>query len=99
MASSTNASPPAPVHQPQPQPEFSGSLPNQYQIPYDSAARMPSIPAPQPVTQPQFTGQPVLFTPRDWQQSVASVFDPHGLKRRWNPSVDLAGENMQKRQR
>lgn len=26
---------------------------------------------------------PVYVTPKEWQQSVASVFDPNGLKRKW----------------
>lgn len=98
MASS-NASTSPPMAMSQPAPGLASSLPPQYSIPYDSASRMPSVPAPQPISQPQFNGQHVLFTPRDWQHSVASVYDPHGLKRRWAPSVDLGGDNAQKRQR
>ena len=43
--------------------------------------------------------EPVFVTPKDWQQSVASVFDPGRLKRRWdyNPHEDV-DERMQKRQ-
>ncbi|KAJ5392348.1 hypothetical protein N7509_007838 [Penicillium cosmopolitanum] len=52
------------------------------------------------VSPPQFQAPPVVFSARDWQQSVASVFDPQGLKRRWNYSVDMnADNNMAKRQR
>jgi hypothetical protein len=42
---------------------------------------------------------PVFVTPKDWQQSVASVFDPGRLKRRWDysPHEDTDG-HMQKRQ-
>lgn len=28
--------------------------------------------------------QPIHISARDWQRSVASAFDPHGLKRGWN---------------
>lgn len=44
-------------------------------------------------------GAPVFVTPKDWQQSVASVFDPSRLKRRWDyiPHDDAEGR-MQKRQ-
>ncbi|OKL56712.1 hypothetical protein UA08_07839 [Talaromyces atroroseus] len=40
-----------------------------------------------------------IMTARDWQQSVASVFDPQGLKRRWNFSVDVTAQNAAKRSR
>lgn len=33
---------------------------------------------------------PVYVTPREWQQSVASVFDPNGLKRKWGYEQQLA---------
>ncbi|BCS21388.1 uncharacterized protein APUU_21820S [Aspergillus puulaauensis] len=66
----------------------------QYQQPAKIAATQPSS-----VPQPQINGQQVVFTARDWQQSVASVYDPHGLKRRWNYSVDLGMDNNPKRQR
>lgn len=42
----------------------------------------------QTMSQQAYPTQPIM-TARDWQQSVASVYDPHGLKRRWNYSVDL----------
>ena len=42
---------------------------------------------------------PIFVTPKDWQQSVASVFDAAGMKRRWDyGSVDADG-HMQKRMR
>jgi hypothetical protein len=42
---------------------------------------------------------PVFVTPKDWQQSVASVFDPGRLKRRWDyNSHEDADGRMQKRQ-
>lgn len=33
---------------------------------------------------------PVYVTPKEWQQSVASVFDPGGLKRKWGYDEQLA---------
>lgn len=33
---------------------------------------------------------PVYVTPKEWQQSVASVFDPGGLKRKWDYEQQLA---------
>lgn len=32
---------------------------------------------------------PVYVTPREWQQSVASVYDPNGLKRKWDQEQQL----------
>ncbi|XHG02789.1 hypothetical protein AWENTII_006119 [Aspergillus wentii] len=71
----------------------------QYPVQYGSPTKVASVAPSQPISQPQFNGQPVLITARDWQQSVASVYDPHGLKRRWNYSIDMGTENMAKRQR
>lgn len=48
----------------------------------------------QAIPQASYDSQPIM-TARDWQQSVASVYDPHGIKRRWNYSVDLANQNNQ----
>lgn len=75
------------------------AMPNQYPVQYGTPAKMPSVTATQPLPQPQFNSRHSMITARDWQQSVASVFDPHGLKRRWNYSVDLGMENSSKRQR
>ncbi len=36
-----------------------------------------------PYTQNAHSANAVYVTPKEWQQSVASVFDPGGLKRRW----------------
>ena len=79
-----------------------GQLPNlvnhhQYPIPYDSPSKVAPPPT-QSVSPPQFQAPQVVFSARDWQQSVASVYDPQGLKRRWNYSVDL-NDGMSKRQR
>ncbi|KAJ5092223.1 hypothetical protein NUU61_007093 [Penicillium alfredii] len=92
---STN-SPPMPISNSTP------GMPNlvnhQYPIQYESPAKVTSVPA-QSLSPPQFHTPPVVITARDWQQSVASVYDPQGLKRRWNYSVDLGSDNMAKRQR
>ncbi|OOF96232.1 hypothetical protein ASPCADRAFT_47118 [Aspergillus carbonarius ITEM 5010] len=74
------------------------SLPEHFPVPYEQQSKVASV-APTPVPHSQFTGQQVLFTARDWQQSVASVYDPNGLKRRWNYSVDMGTESTSKRQR
>ncbi|KAL4902484.1 hypothetical protein BDW74DRAFT_59373 [Aspergillus multicolor] len=71
------------------------ALVDQYALQY----QQPAKPLPQMSGQSQMSGQPVVFTARDWQQSVASVYDPHGLKRRWNYSVDMGMENNAKRPR
>ncbi|KAN0086780.1 hypothetical protein V8E54_000468 [Elaphomyces granulatus] len=71
--------------------------PSQYPLQYTSTGKMGSIDATQPMTQPAFSPQPTFITAREWQQSVASVYDPHGFKRRWNYS-DMTGDTS-KRQR
>lgn len=37
---------------------------------------------------------PVFVTPKEWQQSVASVFDPSGLKRKWDYEQQMAMHNQ-----
>jgi hypothetical protein len=74
------------------------TIADQYTLQYQQPAKLPVTQA-SAVPQPQMSGQPVVFTARDWQQSVASVYDPHGLKRRWNYSVDMEMENNTKRPR
>ncbi|KAL4912189.1 hypothetical protein BDW62DRAFT_215212 [Aspergillus aurantiobrunneus] len=74
------------------------ALVNQYALQYEQPAKI-AVTQPSSAQQPQINGQQVVFSARDWQQSVASVYDPHGLKRRWNYSVDLGMENNPKRQR
>ncbi|KAL4752689.1 hypothetical protein BDW72DRAFT_61714 [Aspergillus terricola var. indicus] len=74
------------------------TLVDQYALQYQQPAKLPVTQA-SAVPQPQMSAQPVVFTARDWQQSVASVYDPHGLKRRWNYSVDMEMENNTKRPR
>ncbi|KAJ5612419.1 hypothetical protein N7510_005613 [Penicillium lagena] len=92
---STN-SPPMPMN------NAAQSVPNmvhdQY-VQYDSPTKVTSV-APQQSISPQFQQPPMMITARDWQQSVASVYDPQGLKRRWNYSVDLGSQDhMMKRHR
>jgi hypothetical protein len=69
----------------------------QYPIQYGAPTKVTPVAPAQPMPQSQ-VGGPVVFTARDWQQSVASVYDPNGLKRRWN-SMDLEAEHNSKRQR
>ncbi|KAL4953106.1 hypothetical protein BDW69DRAFT_184805 [Aspergillus filifer] len=78
--------------------EMQPALVDQYALQYQQPAKL-AVSQPSPVPQPQVNPQQVVFTARDWQQSVASVYDPHGLKRRWNYSVDMGMENNAKRQR
>lgn len=37
---------------------------------------------------------PVYVTPKEWQQSVASVYDPSGLKRKWDYEQQMAMQNQ-----
>ncbi|KAE8348390.1 hypothetical protein BDV28DRAFT_93210 [Aspergillus coremiiformis] len=74
-------------------------LPGQYWVQYGQAVNVTPVTPPQGILQQQFNAQQVIFTARDWQQSVASVYDPNGLKRRWNYSVDMGTEHTQKRPR
>ncbi|EED16009.1 C6 finger domain protein, putative [Talaromyces stipitatus ATCC 10500] len=69
-------------------------VPVQYPMQYTPpAGKVMSMDAMQSMSQATYEPQPVM-TARDWQQSVASVYDPHGLKRRWNHSVDMTDYNV-----
>ncbi|KAF7713227.1 Fungal Zn(2)-Cys(6) binuclear cluster domain-containing protein [Penicillium ucsense] len=92
---STN-SPPMPISNPA-QPISNMVHHQQYPIHYEQAPKA-TAPQSQSVSPPQFQAPPVVFSARDWQQSVASVYDPQGMKRRWNYSSEV-GESMIKRQR
>ncbi|KAJ5779054.1 hypothetical protein N7457_006774 [Penicillium paradoxum] len=70
----------------------------QYPMQYETD-KVPSVASTQSLSPPQFQAPPVVFSARDWQQSVASVFDPQGVKRRWDYSVDLGSDSIYKRQR
>ncbi|KAJ5476027.1 Transcription factorfungi [Penicillium sp. IBT 31633x] len=72
---------------------------SQYPMQYETPNKVPSVASTQSVSPPQFQAPPVVFSARDWQQSVASVYDPQGLKRRWNYPVDFDSDSVSKRQR
>ncbi|KAL4889151.1 C6 finger domain protein [Aspergillus ambiguus] len=95
MAPSTINSPPMAMNNPAA--GLQTPVSTQYPIQYGTPAKVTPVAPTQPISQPQLNGS-VVFTARDWQQSVASVFDPNGLKRRWN-SIDLDAEHASKRQR
>lgn len=100
--SSTNSPPITMAH---PAHSMPSTMRNLYTDPYTSPTNkvnnpvVSSVPTMPPTA---FDDHQILVTPRDWQQSVASVFDPQGLKRRWTQSIDLGGPedtNNMKRQR
>ncbi|QGA19958.1 hypothetical protein EYB26_007656 [Talaromyces marneffei] len=87
-----------------PQMPFSGQGPAmtadgvqvQYPMQYTPpGGKVMSMDAMQAMGQTTYEPQPVM-TARDWQQSVASVYDPHGIKRRWNNSVDMTNYNAKR---
>ncbi|EGC47369.1 C6 finger domain-containing protein [Histoplasma capsulatum var. duboisii H88] len=84
-ASSANSPPPSVTN-----PSHNGqSIPAQYHIQFSQTAKMPSIPALQPMVPPTYSNIQPVISARDWQRSVASVYDPHGLKRRWDHQLPL----------
>ncbi|KAH8701151.1 putative C6 finger domain protein [Talaromyces proteolyticus] len=70
----------------------------QYSMQYPTPDKMMPIDHTHTLPQQPYNPQPIM-TARDWQQNVASVYDPHGLKRRFNHSVDLPNNNAVKRAR
>jgi len=76
-------------------------LQSQYTQPYQQPVPgMTSVPQVQSMPQSSYmSGAPVFVSPKDWQQSVASVFDPEGLKRRWNYAPNDMDEHQSKRMR
>ncbi|KAL2361224.1 hypothetical protein RJZ56_005876 [Blastomyces dermatitidis] len=84
-ASSTN-SPPLSATNPS---QDGQSLPAQYRMHYSQTPKMSSMPVPQPMAQPTYSNMQSVISARDWQRSVASVYDPQGLKRRWDHQVNL----------
>ncbi|KAK4865810.1 hypothetical protein LT330_008903 [Penicillium expansum] len=90
-------SPPMPINNSVP--SVQNVMNPQYPIQYETPNKVPSVTSTQSLSPPQFQAPPVVFSARDWQQSVASVYDPQGLKRRWNYPVDVSPDNMSKRQR
>lgn len=74
-------------------------VPVQYSMQYPpSAGKVMPVENVQAVPPSNYNTQPAM-TARDWQHSVASVYDPQGLKRRWNNSVDMSNYNNAKRAR
>lgn len=70
-----------------------GMIPGQHQMSYTDATKMMPISAQQAQLPQPFNPQPpVVISARDWQQSVASVYDPHGLKRRWDQTAHAGPE-------
>ncbi|KGO65722.1 Transcription factor, fungi [Penicillium italicum] len=90
-------SPPMPINNSVP--SVQNVMNPQYPIQYETPSKVPSATSTQSLSPPQFQAPPVVFSARDWQQSVASVYDPQGQKRRWNYPVDVSPDNMSKRQR
>jgi len=72
---------------------------NYMQTPQYTDSTIASQPIPQAT--PTYIPQAAVFvTPKQWQQSVASVFDPGGLKRRWGyEQQDQSGYDMQMQKR
>jgi hypothetical protein len=61
----------------------------------DATKLMPMSAQQQPLPQPYNPHQQIIINnARDWQQSVASVFDPHGLKRTWDGTSPPAMPNL-----
>ncbi|CAG8019449.1 unnamed protein product [Penicillium salamii] len=93
---STN-SPPMPLNNTVP--GVQNVMNSQYPVQYETPHKVPSVTSSQSLSPPQFQAPPVVFSARDWQQSVASVYDPQGVKRRWNYPGDMTSDTMSKRQR
>ncbi|KAJ5352279.1 hypothetical protein N7452_001253 [Penicillium brevicompactum] len=90
-------SPPMPINNTVP--GVQNVMNSQYPVQYETPHKVPSVTSSQSLSPPQFQAPPVVFSARDWQQSVASVYDPQGMKRRWNYPGDMASDGMSKRQR
>jgi hypothetical protein len=100
-ASAASNSPPMPIQNPGS--SIAGMLPGQYPMQYTNQQQKM-----EPVTQPQsipqqtsggMPGMPVFVSARDWQHSVASVYDPEGSKRKWGYPSDMGVEHAAKRAR
>ena len=50
-----------------------------------------------PIQSQQYNTPPVLISAREWQRSVASVYDPEGAKRRWQSDEFEMGEYVKRR--
>jgi hypothetical protein len=74
---------------PQPSPQQQ----RQQQVTTTAASATPNT-----ITPPQINYAGAFVSSKQWQQSVASVFDPGGLKRRWNYGVDAGDHQHQQQQ-
>ncbi|OJJ46323.1 hypothetical protein ASPZODRAFT_67523 [Penicilliopsis zonata CBS 506.65] len=92
------SSPPVPIPNTTQVVSNSMAASTQYHIPYESSSRLVSVTPAPPMVQSTFNRQPVMITARDWQRSVASVYDPQGLKRRWNSSLDVGSADTVKQE-
>ncbi|KAK2749807.1 hypothetical protein FQN55_003043 [Onygenales sp. PD_40] len=88
MSTAASASPPQLSATTGPHDTTHNILPAQYGMHYSQGPQISSMAPPQSMPQPTYTTmQPI--SARDWQHSVASVFDPQGLKRRWDEQSHL----------
>jgi hypothetical protein len=71
-------------------------LANQFPLHYPQPSKALSIARPQPLPQSTYS-MPSVISARDWQRSVASVYDPEGLKRRWDHATNIGQEHALKR--
>ena len=64
---------------------------------YQFAASMAPLPQVQQVSQPASYHQfePSFVSPSMWRDTVASTYDPGGLKRRWDVRSSFVGDPMQ----
>ncbi|PGH13113.1 hypothetical protein AJ79_03820 [Helicocarpus griseus UAMH5409] len=85
-ASSTNSPPPTSVNTSQ---DTQNLVSAQYGMHYSQPQKMSSMAPPQPMPQATYGNMQPVISARDWQRSVASVYDPHGLKRRWDQPSHL----------
>lgn len=78
-----------PTHYPQQQSYFEAGMaqPQTSQIPQQIQSTPQSQTGRSDAALPNM---PVYVTPKEWQQSVASVFDPGGMKRKWDYEQQLA---------
>lgn len=98
-ASAASNSPPMPMQNPGS--NIASVLPNQYSMQYTDQQKMDQVAQSQAMSQHQSggAGMPVFVSARDWQHSVASVYDPEGSKRKWGYPPDMGVEHPSKRAR
>jgi len=75
----------SPIHMPPPSAvQGMPTYQHPYSQQYPQATPVTSMPQTQQPILPNYGDVPSFVTPKDWQQSVASAFDPDSLKRRWD---------------